>query len=415
MSHPHSATPIKPEALDHEKLPIVQTILGIGLAVGVVLCVLCAIFFPEAFGFSWLLACAFWFTIIAGCFFWVLVHFATDAAWSTTIRRQLENVACTIPYLGILALPLLIFDDRIWTWLSVPATDSFMEAKDFYLQPGLVLFRTALVFVAFTLWTWRMRQLSVKQDYDGDSKWTKQSYVWAYLGLPVFGLGLTAIAIDWLMTLNFKWFSTMWGVYIFAGAAWAAMATIILITASLQKLGKLHHVVNAQHYHIMGKLLLAFTIFWSYIAFSQYMLIWYANIPEETTWYLVRNSGWWWLASTLLFIGHFIVPFLLLLPRDIPLLPFIDKRNPNYLIAISLYCLFIQALDLYIIIMPVRSADVMENVGDFGPNLFYLPMDAIAIATVGAALGLIYLHFISRYPLFPSRDPRVHECVHLSN
>jgi hypothetical protein len=145
------------------------------------------------------------------------------------------------------------------------------------------------------------------------------------------------------------------------------------------------------------------------------MLIWYANIPEETTWFLVRNSGWWWLASTLLFIGHFIVPFLLLLPRDLPLLPFIDKRNPNYLIIMGIYCLAIQVLDLYIIIMPVRSAGLMESVGKFGPNLFYLPLDVIALATVGAALGLIYLHFISRYPLFPSRDPRVHECVHLSN
>ncbi len=409
--HAHSTQHvIQPEALRDEKLPLLQMVLGLSLAVGVIICLLGAIFWPEKFAFSYLLAATFWFTIIAGCFFWNLVHYATDAAWSTVIRRQLENVSCTMPLLAILSIPLIFYGPTLWDWLLIedPAADALMSKKTWFLAPDKVIIYSLVAFAYFTLWSWRMRHISVKQDYDGDPKWTKRSYIWAYSGIVLFVLLFTAIALAWLMALDYKWFSTMWGVYIFAGSAWSGMATIILISAALQYTGHLKGIVTDQHYHIMGKLLLAFTIFWSYIAFSQYMLIWYANIPEETSWYLVRNSGWWWLASTLLFVGHFIVPFLFLLPRDVPLVPFIDKRNPLFLITMGIYCLIIQALDLYIVIMPVRGKG-------FGPDLQYILLDFAALFVIGGLLTLFFLHMMSRRPLFPSRDPRLQESIHISN
>ncbi len=361
--HTHATPVVQPERLQGERL--VQASLWLALIPCAILTLVGAFFFTEKFVFSWLWALIFWFTLVAGALFWVMVHHATDAAWSTVLRRQLENVANRGLPLLILFAPILLFAPDIWEWLNKdPAKDALLAAKyDWYLNPYFTLGRSIFAFAVLILWAWRMRALSQKQDYDGDPKWTKHARVWAFLGLPAFAVAFTAVAVDWLMALDYKWFSTMWGVYIFAGAGWASMALLIIITAAFQRTGHFKGIVTEEHYHIMGKLLFAFTVFWAYIAYSQYMLIWYANIPEETSYFLVRNSGWWQLTSTLLFVLHFVVPFLLLLPRNLPFAPFISKKNPLYLMIAGAFVLGVQALDLYVVIMPERaSMEVSERI-----------------------------------------------------
>src|SRR5438876_5385966 len=138
----------------------------------------------------------------------------------------------------------------------------------------------------------------------------------SFISLPLFALSLTFGACDWLMSLNYKWFSTMWGVYIFAGAAGSSMSLLVLVITGLRRAGYLQDIVTLEHYHIMGKWMLAFSVFWAYIGFSQYMLIWYANMPEETQYYLARNTESWWNLSMLLVVGRFFGPFGMLLLRS---------------------------------------------------------------------------------------------------
>lgn len=414
-----SETIIKPEGLRSEKLPLLQTGLGIAFLACLVVSGIFYFVNPAQFAFSWLFACIFAFTVCSGCFFWPLVHHATDAAWSTVIRRQWENmsVQVIIPALGFLVffLPgsqegkMLAHD--VWSWLSIDhTTDPILAAKyDWYLNPGALITRGLVILGLFGFWTFMMRRASIAQDHDGEPKWTHQLRNFSYFGLPVFGIGYSLFVIDMLMALDYKWFSTMWGVYLFAGAAWSAMAIAIIVITLLRQTGHLKDTVSVEHYHTMGKLLFAFTIFWSYIAFDQYMLIWYANIPEETSYFIRRNVGGWQVMSTLLFLGHFVVPFLLLLPRNLPILPFISKYNPKYLMSVGVYVLCIQALDLYIIIMPVRP-----DAGP-GPQLQWLPLDLAALGAVVLAVIFGFLRCLSRAALIPTRDPRVVESIHLQN
>jgi hypothetical protein len=166
--------------------------------------------------------------------------------------------------------------------------------------------------------------------------------------LIIFALTITFTGFDFLMGLDYKWFSTMWGVYLFAGSALNSMAVIILVCAWLKSQGHLKHVTTGEHFHIMGKLLFAFTVFWAYIAFSQYFLIWYANITEETSYFLIRNTGNWNTAMIALVFGHFVIPFVILLQAWL-------KKNPKYLSIMAVYTLCMHVLDHYLIVIPERG------------------------------------------------------------
>jgi hypothetical protein len=189
----------------------------------------------------------------------------------------------------------------------------------------------------------------------------------------------------------------MWGVYIFAGAAGAGMALIILVVITLKNAGYLQFV-NEEHYHIMGKLLFVFSIFWGYIGFSQYMLIWYANIPEETEWFLRRNVESWNVLNTFLVIGRFFIPFFYLLFQY-------TKRNPKFLAAISFWVLGMHVLDTYVTIMPFLHQKGFE----------LSILDLLALLSIGPFLAFIFLRRLGGVSLFPARDPRLLESLKLSN
>src|SRR5262249_29467850 len=281
------------------------------------------------FGFS------FFFTITAGFLFWILVHHATDAEWSVVTRRIMETWAISFRYGWVFFAPLFIYAPRVWAWMDVKkGVDPLIDGKRGLLNYPFWLARFIIIVGGFALIAYLMRRWSTSQDKDGNPKYTVWMRQLAFGGIPFFAIGLTFAAIDWLMSLDYYWFSTMWGVYVFAGSAWAAMASLIIITALLRKAGYLEGIVSTEHYLIMGKLLLAFTIFWAYIGFGQYFLIWYANIPEETSYFLRRNATTWNILSTGLVVFHFFVPFLLLLSQRL-------KRNPNYMIGVGIYCLVI--------------------------------------------------------------------------
>jgi hypothetical protein len=190
----------------------------------------------------------------------------------------------------------------------------------------------------------------------------------------------------------------MWGVYIFAGAAGSSMSLLVLVITALRKAGYLKETVTVEHYHIMGKWMLAFTVFWAYIGFSQYMLIWYANMPEETEYFIRRNTQSWNALSLFLVIGRFFVPFVILLIQGL-------KRKPHRLCLIAGWIVFMQMIDLYIVILPaLHGSGVLVSIWDFMPLL-----------GMGATLGFVFLWILRRSSTFPNRDPRLVESLNIVN
>ena len=367
--------------------------------VALVLCVIGAVVEPRQFSFSWLFAFAFFFTLCAGCFFWTLVHHATDANWSVVVRRQLENIAILLGVMALFFIPVLLLRHHLYEWMNTAAGhDPVLDTKRAYLNWDFFLIRGIFFLVFFVISTQLLRRFSVRQDKDGNPRFTLLLRKVSFISLPLFAFCLTFGACDWLMSLNYKWFSTMWGVYIFAGAAGSSMSLLVLVITALRQAGYLKDVVTREHYHIMGKWMLAFSVFWAYIGFSQYMLIWYANIPEETQYFLARNTESWWNLSMLLVIGRFFGPFAILLLQGI-------KKRPHQLCWVAGWIVCMQMLDMYIIILPaLHGAGVHLSIWDFVPLL-----------GMGATLAFVYLRVVGKTSLFPVRDPRLIESLKLVN
>ena len=374
-------------------------ICGVVGLIGLVLSFIGGFVSPVQFSYSWLFAFIFFFTLCIGCLFWTIVHHVVDAEWSVVVRRQLENIGLLLPVMGVLFLPLWLWRKYLYRWMDIPrGIDPVLDSKRGYLNWEFFLGRAIFFFAILTLVAWGLRRLSVRQDRDGNPKYTISMRKWAFAGLPIFGLVLTFAAFDWVMSLNWHWFSTMWGPYIFAGTAGSSMALLVLVTAALQKAGYLKGVVTIEHYHIMGKWLLAFTVFWAYIGFSQYMLYWYANIPEETQYFLIRNTESWNVLSWFLVIFRFFVPFALLLPRY-------TKKNLTWLCSISAWIVFMQLVDMYIIVLPALH----------GTGVHLSILDFLPLIGIGGVLAFCYLRIIGKTSLFPVRDPRLIESLRLTN
>ena len=374
-------------------------ILGVVAVIALGLCVVAGWLAPEQFAYSWLFGFAYFFTLCAGCFFWIIVHHAVDAEWSVVVRRTWENIALLLPLMALFFIPVVLLRHHLYEWLNIPAgQDHLLDSKRAYLNFPFFLARAAFFFAYFALAAWLFRKISVGQDRDGNPASTLRMRRMAFVCLPLFAISLTFGAFDWLASLNYKWFSTMWGVYIFAGTAGSAMSLTVLVTTWLRKSGYLAEPVTIEHYHIMGKWMLAFTVFWAYIGFSQYMLIWYANIPEETEYFILRNTESWNLMSLLLMIGRFFIPFALLLMRS-------TKKQVRALCLVAGWVIFMQLLDIYVVVMPeLHRTGVHLSIIDFLP-----------IIGIGATLGFFFLRIVGKASLFPVRDPRLLESLRIVN
>jgi hypothetical protein len=368
-------------------------IIGLGLSV------VGAFVNAKQFSFSWLFAFAFYFTMLAGCFFWIIVHHVVDAEWSVVVRRQLENLAMLLAVMVLFFVPIVIFRHHLYDWMNLKVgVDPILDSKRGYLNWHFFLVRSIFYFFFFIAATLLFRRFSIRQDHDGNPAFTLKSRRLAFVALPLFGLSLTFGAYDWLLGLDYHWFSTMWGVYIFAGAAGSSMSLLVLVITALRKAGYLKETVTPEHYHIMGKWMLAFCIFWAYIGFSQYMLIWYANMPEETEYFIRRNTESWNALSLFLVIGRFFVPFVILLMQGL-------KRKPHRLCLIAGWIVFMQMVDLYIVILPALH----------GPGVLVSIWDLMPLLGMGATLAFVFLWIARKSSLFPNRDPRLLESLHIVN
>jgi hypothetical protein len=396
--HAEATSEPKAEFFDQRQAGNLTLVLPAAGLLAIVACIIGAFVNREQFAYSWLFAFTYFFTLLAGSLFWVLVHHATDAEWSVVVRRVLENVASLIPLLFLFLIPVLLCAPILFKWWSVaPGVDELLDKKRGFLNHGFFLFRSAAYFALLTFVALKIRKNSTLQDADGHPRFTIAMRKLAFFGIPVVALSVTFGAFDWLMGLDYKWFSTMWGVYIFAGAAGSSMCLLVLIVTALRSKGYLQFV-TMEHYHIMGKLILAFCVFWAYIGFDQYMLIWYANIPEETSYFIRRNIGSWWYMSTFLVAFRFFIPFPILLQQGV-------KKNPKYICLVAGWILFMQLVDMYIVVMPMLHGG--------GVSLHIL--DLCALVAIGAPLAFVFIKNLGKNSLYPVRDPRLAQSLKLTN
>ena len=378
-------------------LPLLLTALS---AIGIVVSLIGAFVNTTQFAFSWLFAFFYFLTLCAGSLFWILVHHATDAEWSVVVRRVLENVAALLPKVFIALIPVLLCAPILYKWWTIPAgVDELLDKKHGYLNHTFFYLRALGYFGILSFLALKLKGLSVAQDADGHPKHTLAIRRIVFPGIALFAVSLTFAAIDWLMCLDYKWVSTMWGVYIFAGAAGSSMSLLVLLTTWLRKLGYMSYVTD-EHYHIMGKLMLAFCVFWAYIGFDQYMLIWYANIPEETRYFIRRNVGSWNYFSTILVVCRFFIPFPVLLMQPL-------KKRPAVICSVAGLLVAMQALDLYVIVMPMLHKG--------GYSFASLPFDLAALLAIGCPLALLFLRGLGKQSLVPVRDPRLELSLKLTN
>lgn len=394
----HAPVEPKPEFFDYKHVG--SRFLGLvgGAILAFIFVFIGSYFDAKQFAFSYLFAFFFFLTICMGGLFWTLVHHAMDVEWSVVVRRQMENMASLLPVMGVLFIPLIWVAPELWKWMRPEnAHDPLLLEKAAYLNPWFFWIRAIGYFVFFTVCGGLLRAFSIAQDKDGSPRYTILNRRVTFSSALLFAVCLTFAAIDWLMGLDYHWFSTMWGVYIFAGTALSSMCTLVLIVTALRSAGYLK-VVSMEHYHIMGKLMLAFTVFWAYIGFSQYMLIWYSNIPEETIYFLRRNTGTWWYFSQFMVVGHFFAPFLFLLF-------FRSKRTPFLLCGMAIWILCMHVLDMYIIVLPaLHKAGVVPHW-----------LDLVCFIAIGLTLAAVFLKRLGDSPLFPLKDPRLPQSIALKN
>ena len=353
---------------------------------------------------AYLVNFAYFLSISLGALFFVALHHVSRAGWSVAVRRLAEIFLGNLVLLALLFLPILLAmvagNHSLYRWTDPQqvAASELLRHKAPWLNVWFFAVRAVFYFVAWTLLARFFFRRSLEQDRSGDPRLTLQMERGSGPALLVFAGTLTFAAFDWLMSLEPTWFSTIFGVYYFSGAAVGFLAALVLAALAVQKSGRLTGTITTEHYHDLGKLLFGFVVWWGYIAFSQYMLIWYGNIPEETVYYLKRQTGPWAIVSIVLLFGHLLIPFLGLLSREV-------KRRRLLLGFWAVWLLVFHWLDMYWLVMPNLDAE----------RLPLGPIDLCLLVGIGGLYLAGVLTAAGDRPLVPLKDPRLGESLAFEN
>jgi hypothetical protein len=404
MSLDHVEVPKKSPEEAMLPRPLAKSLSGFGYAFalfGLIFGAMGAYADLTRFKYAYLTGFAYVVTLGLGGLLFILIMHVTKTSWSIAARRQAEWIAGILPVALLLAIPLVFFAHDIYEWMHEGAMhDPILAKKAAYLNPKRFYLFGIVYFVIWIGASTYFRRRSLEQDRTGDPKITLAMQKAAAPAILLTALSLSFAGFDWLMSLQPHWYSTIFGVYVFSGAMTSALSLISLGTILFQRRGLYGPVSTVEHRHDLGKLLFGFTVFWTYIAFSQYFLIWYANIPEETIFYRLRLEHGWRTVSQLLVIGHFVLPFVLLLSRHV-------KRHMLGLGFAAVWMLFMHWIDLYWIVMPNWSeATHTHGVGFSWVDLsgWFAPLGIMAFW---------WTYRASRDPVYPVRDPRLPETVRL--
>ena len=377
----------------------------------------------KAVAFSYLTAIVFWIGIALGALFLVMIHHVFDSGWSTVLRRQYENWLACLPWLALLFVPLVasayFAPGLIWKWTN-PAfdlaavgghgtvgQDVLWVKKSGLLNTTTLLLASIVGFGGWSLLANRFRSHSFTQDADGDISHTHASRFWTAVGLPFTAISMTLCIILWVKALDYHWYSTMYGVWFFAGCVRGALSLGVILSAWLWFRGDYKGILNNNHMHSLGMMMFAFTVFWAYITFSQYFLIYMANVPEETFWYSLREistdghfNTWGYVGMFLLF-GHFLLPFLVLIQYPV-------KLSKVWLPRVGAFIGFVFLVDIIYNVMPSLKKVTGEAHPFTSINLLWI---ATAVIGIGGVCVWAYLNSFAKTKLIPICDPRIVESL----
>lgn len=363
-------------------------IVGIVFLVGLLLCLLVD---RRQFFQSYLIGWTFWTGIAIGSLALLMLQHLTGGGWGFVIRRILEAATRTLPVMAILFLPVIVGAHYVyhhWTDQEELAKHPVVQFKTPYLNIPFFTVRTVIYFAVWIALAFLLNKWSLAQDRTADNRYTKNMRVLSGPGMIALIFTVTFASVDWYMSLEPEWFSTIYGFIFVAAWSLSALAFVIAILANLSKDEPMRRIVAPLHFHDLGKLLLALVMLWSYFAFSQYLIIWSGNLPEEIGWYIVRSHDIWGVVIVVIGILHFAAPFLFLLSRDL-------KRRPGKLVMIALLILVMRAVDLLWMLVPA-----------FREEHRWIWMDLIALVGFGGLWLALFTWQLSKRSLIPINDPQ---------
>ena len=403
MASEHGHVAVRPEQAtippghSWNRIPLIAGVFAI---LGAIACAILGPGNPKQFFFSWLVAFLFFQSLALGALFFVLIQFATQGGWGVVLRRIGETIFSTIPVMAILFIPVVFGLHNLFEWSHADAAehDALLAWKAPYLNVNFFLIRAALFFGIWSFLAIVYYRGSTGQDATGDPAVSARLRKFAGPAIIVMALTQSFAAIDWIMSLTPHWYSTMFGVYFFAGSWVGFIALLSVIAPAMRGAGLLDTVISKEHLQDVGKFLFAFTAFWAYISFSQFFLMWYGNMPEETVFFKARMEGSWLTISLVLLFGHFFAPFFYLMGRSV-------KRNNVTLAIGGMWLLLMHLLDLYWQVMPTMHPE------GFSPSA----LDVAALMTVGGTFVATASWLMRRQALVPLRDPRLAESLAFEN
>ena len=364
---------------------------------GAALCCLGFFLAPFQFYRSYLWSYIFVVGLSVGSLAWLMLQYLTGGAWGVAIRRPCEAAARTLPLVALMFLPILIGIPNLYPWshANIVAADALLRQKHAYLNLPFFVVRAALYFAGWMLFSWRLNHWSAVEDREGPGRAHGRLARLAGPGLVFWGFSVTFMAIDWALSLNPHWFSTIFGMLFMVGQALSSLAILITLLVLLSYRRPMSEILTPRHLHDLGKLLLALVMVWAYFSFSQFLIIWAGNLPNEIPWYMARMRGGWQFVALGLVLFHFALPFALLLSRDL-------KRNFKLLASIAVLVLFMRLVDLYWLVAPDFAKGAT-------PGGSWLDV-AAPIGVIGLWLAY-FLTQLERRPLMPLHDPQLREAL----
>jgi hypothetical protein len=347
---------------------------------------------PTQFFRSYLIGFLFWLGIALGSLALLMLQYLTGGDWAMMIRRPLESATRTLPLMLLGFFPLAFGMRRVYVW-AVPGF-VLPPHKAAYLTVPFFLARAAFFFAVWIVLQWLLNRWSHRQDETGDIQFKLKLTYLAGPGLVLYGITVSFAAVDWIMSLDPSWYSSIYGILIIGGQLASAMAMMIFTLVMLGREKPMQDIYQSRHFHDLGKLLFAFVMLWAYFSVSQLIIIWSGNLPEEISWYMSRLVGEWRYVGLLLVIAHFVLPFSLLLSRDL-------KRRPARLVWVAALMLIARLIDIYWLTAP-----------ELWPGGIHLHwMDVLVPVGIGGIWVSFFVRGLRQWPLLPLRDRRLAEAM----
>jgi hypothetical protein len=370
------------------------------LLVGVVALVACAIgavFSPDQFFRSYLFSYLFYIGMALGCMALVMLQYLSGGSWGIIIRRITESATRTIPLLAVLFVPILLGIPRLYSWShrDIVDADPLLRHKQLYLNVPFFIVRAVIYFLGWWIFAHFLNKWSHEQDATGRDPGGRRLQLLSGPGLIFYALSVTFASVDWVMSLEPHWFSTIYGLLFIAGQGLSALSLCIALLVILSADGgPLAGIIGPNHLQDIGKLLLTFTMLWAYFSFSQFLIIWSGNLAGEIPWYMERLKGGWQWIGILLVVFHFAFPFALLLSRSL-------KRAGRTLVRIAAIVIVMRFIDLFWLVAP--------NFNKSGLHVH--PLDILAPLGIGGLWLAMFLFQLKKWPLLPLRDPHLEEAI----